>query len=57
MEPKIKLTSPNGWESDYLRKLLEGFERLGLGTPIIKTGMTWLGNYRLEVTFKSSTEK
>ena len=46
MKPKIVMTSSIGWDFDYVKRIVESVE---LKNPKVKTGITWLGNYKLIV--------
>ena len=48
MKPRIEMTSPAGWDFNYLKRVIESVE---LENPVVTTGRTFMGKYKLTVTW------
>ena len=52
MKPKVVLTSTDGWDCDYMEKIIVALRALGLGEPVMKSGCDWMGRSKIVITFK-----
>lgn len=50
MQPRIVMTSPTGWNWIIVKGIVEAFSN-HLKNPVIKTGRTWDGKYKLVIEF------
>ena len=51
-EPKIVMTSTNGWDSTFIINLIDVARKMDMGEPFFKTEFDWYGRSRMVITFK-----